>query len=170
MMEAGKIIREHPDLGIGRIAVNEHGVHTFHVGADANSEKIDTGPDPLRDAINMVKDFPKVEEIEGAGFAAIFDALSASIETIDGILCQPRCCNGHILSSAGEYLEQIEMFLRFERNRIMAAAEAVTSTDRDDGNHARLDAVLRFKALDADLTYEQAVSMIEIFNKLEGRS
>jgi len=170
MMEAGSILREHPDLGIGRIAVNEHGVQTYFAGAIDESRIVRTGPDALRDALNMVKDFPPVEDIEGAGFAAIFEALSASIDTIDNMLEQPRCCHGNSMTAAGKYLEQIQMFMRFERNRIMVAAEAVKDTDRDDGNHCRLDAILRFKVQDADLTYEQAVSMIEIFSKIEGRS
>lgn len=28
--EADVILRDHPELKIGRISINEHGVHTFH--------------------------------------------------------------------------------------------------------------------------------------------
>ncbi|MGT2444498.1 hypothetical protein ACU4I5_18740 [Ensifer adhaerens] len=28
--EAGVILRDHPELKIERISINEHGVHTFH--------------------------------------------------------------------------------------------------------------------------------------------
>ncbi|WP_313760198.1 hypothetical protein [Rhizobium sp.] len=124
-------------------------------------------PDALRDATNMVNDFPAVEEITGAGFAAIYDALTSSIDIISGILCQPRTCNGNLMTPAGEYLEQIELFLMFERKRIMAAAEAVTDTKRDDGNHARLNTILRFKALEADLSYDEASALIGCYKKFE---
>lgn len=170
MLEAGEIIREHPDLGIGRIAVNEYGLHTFHIGADAKSEKLKNGPDALLSAVTMVQSFPAVEAIVGDGFAAIFDALTASIETISGIISQPRCNSGENLSAAGEYLEKIEDFLLFERRRIMKAAAAATNTERDDGDHVRLKAVLQFKAVDADLTYDQAVNMIAAYDQVEARS
>ncbi|MBM3091590.1 hypothetical protein GFB56_12265 [Ensifer sp. T173] len=39
--EAGVILRDHPELKIERISINEHGVHTFHKisGARARTEE-----------------------------------------------------------------------------------------------------------------------------------
>lgn len=83
--EACQIIVDHPDLNIGRIGINEHGVHTFHKIPCDEADQLSACINAHRAAL---KAFADVTETEGESYAAADEAESQAFANVLAFRCR----------------------------------------------------------------------------------
>lgn len=138
------------------------GAMSYFEGIEADKD------DALLNGIRMVEDMPSLEKAQGSEWMAISDALGACVETLSGVIAQPRSWDGQTLNTAGEYLEAIEQFLMFEQRRVIAEAAACKRPESASDRVLRLRAIFTWKTEDAcELTAPQLEDLIAQIDRME---
>ncbi|WP_312806500.1 hypothetical protein [Agrobacterium cavarae] len=112
-------------------------------------------------AVRQVHFLANTSDLRGVrdtGFVAIYDAITACIETLDGIVNQPRCGGDRGFNPAGDYLAGLSDYLTYERRRAMEALEAM-HIPRGSDPETKNAMLLQWMARDGDMSFAEIAAI-----------
>lgn len=110
-----------------------------------------------REAMVMAEELG-LSNVNTLGMVAIYDALSSCIETLDGIINQPRCGDDGRPAAAGCYVYAVSNFLTSQRRRAMEVLAARPLPAGEDPE-ARNFMILQWIAKDGDTSFADIAAM-----------